>query len=323
MTFFWKRVWPWMSLLWGIYSGISMNREFSQSLKISIFTGIVLVITMTIPFLDWLQEYFKSRYDLSKSRIRLAWLADLSLQIWSQTILLFSLPMLIVADAWLAASITLILSLITLWDPWFEKILAHLSGRTIFRTWCGLLTISFLYGVIFPRFVGQFYEFLGLLALAFSFPWKSLITRKYDLHTSAPFLICLILIIGAHFGATSFRFPLVCVWLKKPGFLLKESIHTRSLLAQLPSPQVLNTEGICFISPVIAPRKIKTRIIHEWYVDGSLIDRIFLEDIEVKIDNASFHTWSCKQNIPQVHKSIRVKVLLPDGAVIGEKQIKT
>ena len=322
MTFFWKRIWPWMSLLWGIYSGISMNREFSQSLKISIFSGLVLLVAMLLPLFNWLEKYYLSKFDLSKGRLRLEWLADRSLQTWSQTILLFSLPMLVVADAWLAAFMTMLLSMITLWDPWFDRILAHSSGRAIFRTWSGLLTVSFLYGVFFPSFVGQFYANLGFLALAFSFPWWNLLSRKFDLLAFTPFLMCLVLMIGGHYGATSFRFPLVCIWLKKPGFLRKESIPTRLLLTQIPPAQTLASEGLCFISPIIAPRKIKTKIIHEWYVDGSLVDQIYLEDIEVKIDNASFHTWSCKLNMPAVYKGIRVKVLLPDGAVIGEKQLK-
>lgn len=75
------------------------------------------------------------------------------------------------------------------------------------------------------------------------------------------------------------------------------------------------------MSPVIAARKVKTDLIHEWYINEKLVDRIPLRDIEGRDEKLSFHTWSCKQNLPDDIEVLRVKVLLPDGAILGERSI--
>jgi hypothetical protein len=75
------------------------------------------------------------------------------------------------------------------------------------------------------------------------------------------------------------------------------------------------------MSPVIAARDVKTDLIHEWYVNEVLVDRIPLKDVEGRDEKMSFHTWSCKQNFPPTLATVRVKVLLPDGAILGERSI--
>ncbi len=75
------------------------------------------------------------------------------------------------------------------------------------------------------------------------------------------------------------------------------------------------------MSPVIAARKVKTNLIHEWYINEKLVDSIPLGDIEGRDEKLSFHTWSCKQNLPDAIEALRVKVLLPDGTILGEKHI--
>jgi ATP-dependent Lon protease len=45
------------------------------------------------------------------------------------------------------------------------------------------------------------------------------------------------------------------------------------------------------------------------------------KSIEGRDEKLSFHTWSCKQNLPDAIEALRVKVLLPDGTILGERRI--
>ncbi|MEI8027168.1 MAG: DUF2914 domain-containing protein [Pseudomonadota bacterium] len=316
-----KRLWPWISLAWGIFSGVSMSRDFSQSLKIAIFAVVVILASMLLALvreLNVLRSIVFHRFQGAKS---LEWVSNASLQTWSQTVMMFSLPMLYLGDAWFVLGITTILAVLTLWDPWFHRFTSQSAGRALLRTWAGLLTVSFLSGFLFPGMIGQFYRYFWLVAGILSFPWLAAARKQWQLASFVPFGLSLILSVGSFLEITPFRFPLVCIWLEKAGFFERATFDGKNFIQNMGSDKPFFKDGVCFMSPVIAARKVKTDLIHEWYVNEKLVDRIPLRDIEGRDEKLSFHTWSCKQNLPDDIEVLRVKVLLPDGAILGERSI--
>lgn len=312
---------PWLSMSWGIFSALSMHRGFSQSVKIATLTGVVVVATMIHSLIRGTEYLLIEAGPLKKSKASAGWVSKRALQAWSQFILMFSLPNLISADAWFAASVTAFLAMMTLWEPWFEKLMFFSSGRAALRTWSGLLSISFLSGVFFGENFGLIYRYFAIPALIMSFPWIDLAKKKTRSLSFAPFCAAAIFSMGSYLGLTHFRFPLVAIWLNQPHFFFKSDTSTKTEIETLPSPDVIKNKGICFLSPVTAARDMRTAIIHEWYVDGALIDRIKLKEIHGRDENKSFNTWSCKQNLPEITRALRVKVVLPPNAVIGERSL--
>ena len=316
-----KKLWPWISLAWGVFSGISMSRDFSQSLKIAIFALVVILVSMMLALVQELNVFRDLVTQRFKSSKPLEWVSNASLQTWSQTVMMFSLPMLYLGDAWLVLGVTAVLALLTLWDPWFERFTSLPAGRALLRTWAGLLTVSFLSGVLFPGMVGQFYRYFWLVAGILSFPWLAVARNQRQLSSFGPFGLSLFLSLGSFFKITHFRFPLVCIWIEKAGFFEPSKPSVKDFINKIGANGPIFKDGICFMSPVIAARQVKTDLIHEWYINEKLVDRIALRDVEGRDEKLSFHTWSCKQNLPESMQDIRVKVLLPDGAILGERRI--
>jgi len=312
---------PWLSLGWGLFSAIWMHRGFSQSIRIASLMGVVVVATMVHSIMRGIGVLIEQTHPLEKGKASAEWLSKRSLQAWSQLILMFSLPVLFTADAWFATAVTAFLAFITLWEPWYEKLMIVPAGRAALRTWSGLLSISFLLGVFFPTQLGPMYQYFPIPALLMAFPWIEMIQKKTTTLSFAPLCASCVFAVGSYLGLTHFRFPLVAIWLKKPSFFLRTDMNNRSPITSLPDREVLKAHGICFLSPVIAARDMRTQIIHEWYIDGVLTERIQLKEIYGRDENKSFNTWSCKQYLPEITRSIRIKVLLPPSAVIGEKSI--
>jgi hypothetical protein len=336
-----KRLMPWFSLAWGVASALLMARDFAHGMRfVLFFIGLVTVSALLGLWLLLRERLMNvqgqaaglARF-LARRSESLEWVGFAMLQAATQYILLFSLPFLYFTRAWGAALLVVPLVISTLWDPWWER-LVRLSGYwALVRTVCVLLATSFVVSLFFPSLLAGLPLVLALVALVAAFPW-SLLWRSVGVQRSsvwrevgaksAPLALA---VLFSGFTLLGVRMvPPLGIWLRsadvgldivdrKLGETLAEGDPRGQLAAALAAGQ-----SVCCITPIVAARGVSLQLVHEWEVDGRLVDTIALGMVHGLNESAAFRTYSCKKAMPDLDKAqtITCRARLAKGTSLGE-----
>jgi hypothetical protein len=318
----WMVVFPLLSTGWGIASGITVSRDYEKSrYLVGYLAALVLLSVLLRLWLDrqafWLAESEepvdppkgpRARLKASlKKRPELVEVPTLQVtQYCAQYIVTFSLPLLYTAHAWTTLILVTVLAATTLWDQWWGFLIRRSWYRSLIRLLSTVLAVAFVYPVFLPQELDLFHPTLGILALLSVLPWD-LVTRKRTIRRRDwfPSLGVGGLILAQSVLGAATWFPMLSVWIKSPalGFgienrVLHEEIGSQvsrdRLLAGLASP-----EGLCCLTPVKGPSGISSTLVHEWRVNGRLVDKILLPPVLGTGHSPSeYRTYSCKHYFP-------------------------
>jgi len=308
---------PWFSLAWALCSGFSIARDFAHGWRLLVFAvGIFAAMALL---------------RLTIRRERVEWLVMAVAQMQVQYVLMFSIPFLYWAKTWWLLALVLCAAVSTLWDPWWQRLIRFPDYVLFMRGLCVLLATSFLISIFLPK-ASRYVEYIALFFAIFSaVPWRACFfshSKKVGfVRYGALFVPALIWIICV--GVTVFGFrtvALLSVWVESSaafGF----DVENRSLVKPMASDIVRGEllEGfaqggkLCCWTPIVAPRALREKIVHRWFVDGRLIDTIALGDMNGLDDSRAFRTYSCKSALEALSSlsNIRCEVALEGGPIIG------
>lgn len=322
----WMIIFPLLSTAWGITSGITVSRDYNKSGYLLGYLAALVLLSVLMRF--WLDRraftgteapQLPAPPQSRKARIATSLRKNPKLieiptlqatQYCAQYIVTFSLPLLFTARAWLTLGLVTALAATTLWDKWWNALCQRAWYRSVIRLVSTVLAVSFVFPVFFPRDLSWFHPVLAALALASVLPWDVLSRQRRIVSKDlAPvtFLAAMILLQVA-IGPAAW-FPLLSVWIKAPamGF----GMDHRILSERMDSP-VTNTRleaaltspsGLCCFTPVKGPLGISSPLVHEWRVNGHLVDTIHLPPVHgTGTHPTEFRTYSCKRFFPQREK---------------------
>jgi hypothetical protein len=196
----------------------------------------------------------------------------------------------------------------TLWDRWWSSLVTRPWYLPLIRVACTVLALAFVVPVFFPQDLEWFYPLLAFAAVLSSLPWD-VVTQRRPYSWQAFWLPLLLMgLIGteAAMGPDA-RFPLLSVWIKSPA--LGFGITQRSLEEPIASPisrarllaALESGAGLCCLTPVQGPQGMSSPLVHEWRVNGDLVDVIHLPPIRGGGSSApDYRTYSCKRYFSKI-----------------------
>ncbi|BBH51687.1 hypothetical protein [Fluviispira sanaruensis] len=328
---------PWLSLLWGIISSFLLIRDYSKSIRLSVFTLLFLffIISMSTWYSfiknsssDNIQNLKKIQKSLHKRKDLFEFFGSTATQYFVQYIFMFCLPFVYFKKSWFWFVLLLVFSLLTLWDPFWTRLFRYSFFRLLLRFLAFYLTFSFSFVVLFPKSLDVFYNLLLVFGILIIFPWKRIFSHNNFKWTQfiSTSIMAIIMIIHA-FLPYEFKFPLLSIWIEdarfsfeKPKSIDFKSIDTNKIDKKYFLGKMNSNSKLCSITPIIAPIGVSYEIIHEWYVDNQFIDKILLPEVKGLNNKDKFNTYSCKRYFPNIKnaKEIRVKAFLKNGIYIGQ-----
>jgi hypothetical protein len=245
---------PWLSLFWGVASGVVIARRFDMASHVLAFAVALFIASFVLGLWStWLERARRREEEIANAadgadslesgarkdstRLRalalrhqapIDWAMATGTQIFAQYLLMFALPFLWYARAWGMLVFSTLLVATTLWDPLFLKLVRSYAYRLILRATSFALATSFLVGALVPRHA-HFYALAALAAaLAGGLPWR-LPSRSGPAGIGAftlpfvPFVLLVALALLHIFVGGPLRFPLLAVWVKGGSFALQDS----------------------------------------------------------------------------------------------------
>jgi hypothetical protein len=322
----WSIVFPIISMAWGVTSGITVSRDFEKSRHlIGYLVALVLASALLRLWTDRQafntgESEVKEARPLTRAariaaslRKRPAIISFPTLQVTqycAQYIIMFSVPLLYFARAWLTLGLVSSLAATTLWDRWWSRLVPQPWYLPLIRLTCTVLALAFVVPVFFPQNLKWFYPLLAFSALLSSLPWDTL-TRRRPYSWKAlclPLTVSLMIGTEAAMGPDA-RFPLLSVWIKSPA--LGFGVSQRSLSDPVSYPMsrarlkanLDSGVGLCCLTPVMGPHGMTSTLVHEWRVNGNLLDVIHLPPIRGGGSTApEYRTYSCKRYFPKLHE---------------------
>ena len=330
-----------LSLAWGIASGITLARDYAHSTTlVASFDGIV---GLSAAFHVWLlYAQAVSRREQTPGGLRgvllkrpqlVANAVALVTQSFVQYIVMFSLPLLFLAHAWITFALAATLVLISLMDPWWEVLSRQSWFMALIRSFCALIAASFAFAIWFPGQLAWFYPVLGAIALTAALPWSLLVQhRRPQIGEVIAVLGVALVIFGQAWTNVWLRVPLLSVWLRSPA--LGTDIRDHMLEIGWPG-SISRTDleaalrggrDVCCLTPVVSPSGLVAPVTHEWLIDGQVIDRIVLPPVRGRgdADGKAYRTHSCKRHLPppeMVHE-ITCRAVLGDDVVLGRVSVE-
>ena len=308
---------PWFSLGWAVWSGFSIARDFAHGWRLLVFAvgifGAMGLLRLTI------------------RRERVEWLVMAFAQMQVQYVLMFSIPFLYWAKTWWLLALVLCAAVSTLWDPWWQRLIRFPDYVGFVRGLCVLLATSFLVSIFMPKY-SRYVEYIALFFAIFSaFPWRAAVFSHNGnigiMRYGVLFVPAFIWIMCAAFTIFGYRtVPMLSVWVESSaafGFDVENRSLVKPIVGDIVRGELL--EGfargsrLCCWTPIVAPRTLREKIVHRWFVDGRLVDIIALGDMTGLDDSRAFRTYSCKSALEDLAslQNIRCEVALQDGPVIG------
>jgi hypothetical protein len=267
-----------LSLVYGAVSGVTLTRDYAHSrLLVGSLAGLVLV---SAAWRLWGEYARRTRArGATVSGMRGALLdrprlvtgaAQALTQACTQYIMMFCLPLLVFAHAWITATLAGLVILSSIVDRWWRKLAERPWYVALVRSFAAVLSTSFAFGVLFPHDLALFYPVLGGVAVAAALPWNLIVHQKRPrVADLSPVLVVLALVLGQAALNTWIRVPLLSVWLHRPVF--GTGLADRSLTDVWPSmvPQakladaLASGQELCCLTPVVAPSGVTSPLTHE------------------------------------------------------------
>ena len=318
----WMVIFPILSTSWGIASGVTVSRDYEKSrYLVGYLAALVLLSVLLRLWMDrqafWLVEPEESANQSRGPRARLK--ASLKkrpelvevptlqvTQYCAQYIVMFSLPLLYTAHAWVTLALVTILAATTLWDRWWGRLIRQTWYRSLIRLLSTVLAIAFVYPVFLPKELNLFHPTLGILALLSVLPWD-LVTRRRSIRRGdwlPAWGVGSLILAQSVLGAATW-FPMLSVWIKSPamGFGIENRVLHEEIKSQVSRGQLIaglaSPEGLCCLTPVKGPSGISSTLVHEWRVNGRLVDKIPLPPVlGTGHFPSEYRTYSCKHYFP-------------------------
>ncbi len=327
-----------LSMVWGLASGFTITRDYAHSSRLVGYLAALVVVSTL--FRIWL-EYARRRRDvprqsgltdalLSKPHVVEGMVVTVT-QYCIQYIMMFCIPLLFLAGAWVTLGFAVVVVASSLVDRWWFRLSRKSWYTGLVRSFSAVVACSFAFAVYFPKWLDVYYPVLGAVAMFSILPWDLLIERRVP--RLSHFLPCLVilLVVLVQIGLGSWvRVPLLSVWLKKPtiGTGLAERRLADAWGAKTPrrklSEALAGGLDVCCLTPVVSPSGVASTVTHEWWVDDKRIDRIVLPAVRGHDDGAqAFRTFSCKKNLPppgSIHR-LGCRVLLDDQIYLGRVDV--
>lgn len=341
-----------LSMVWGLISGITLQRDYAHST--ALVANLALLVFASGALNLWL--VFSRRLTRQKSaddgdrwwdaqdrpglwrslanRPHLVTgLAGFAMQSAVQYVLMFALPLLFMAHAWIALAVSAAIVATSLVDPWWQRLMRHGWYMALVRTVCAVMAVSFSFAIWFPEQLRLFYQILGGTAVLAAQPWSALLHRRRPRLGEVLAVACVVLGVGAQvWTKTWLRVPLLSVWLRQPA--LGQGISDHDLQTRwsgvIPPPELARAlsqdDGICCLTPVVAPSGVSAPMIHEWLIDGMVIDRIELPPIRGRGDRAggAYRTYSCKHHLPlpPAKGELTCRAWLAGSIALGKAEVR-
>ncbi|KAB8030837.1 DUF2914 domain-containing protein [Fluviispira multicolorata] len=331
---------PWVSLLWGVISSFLLTRDYTKTIRLSVFTFAFLffIVTMSTWYSfiknsthEKINNLKKIQKSLHKRKDLLEFLGSTATQYFVQYIFMFCIPFMYFKQEWIWFIFLIVFALFTIWDPLWTKLFRYSFFRLLLRLLAFCMAFSFSYAVLFPKNLDTFYIWLAVVSFVIVFPWSgTFIQKKLKRSEILSTFFISILMIAHLFLPNDLKFPLLSIWMENAHFsfekprtarfqiMSEDQVNRNFLLNKLNSDIYL-----CSISPIIAPIGISYEIVHEWYVDDQFVDKISLPTIVGLKNNDRYKTFSCKKFFPNIKeaKKITCKTFLKNGIYVGQASL--
>jgi hypothetical protein len=335
-----KSILPVLSFMGAVFSSIRMTRDFSNGWKLLVFAaGIWVVLFLFSLWLEFVDRAFSDGEDLPKGlgklvseRGKVEWLTLAAAQLQAQYVLLFSLPFLYWAQSWSLFSVTALVTVSTLWDPWWQKLITQSWYAGFVRSLSFVLATSFVIAIVAPR-VAPFVQpvALGVGALA-SVPWRAVFRMRrngfvYDFPWTSFGALGVWIFFGVLALSGGRSIPLLSVWVSSRAAIgfnvvdrnLEESLSGAVSLHDL-RQRFSEGKKLCCWTPIVAPQTLQSKMEHVWTVDGHrVVDVIPVGDVVGIDENHAFRTFSCKSalEVSDSSQSLECRVRLEGRLDIG------
>lgn len=247
------KVLPWLSMSWGVASGLVISRRFDVAPRVLVFAVALLLVSILLGVWSrWSEKQLENApervaenaqgnptgdnplglpdakaHGLLKQQARIDWLLVTGTQVFSQYLLMFSLTFLYWTGAWVYLGFAVVLVVSTLWDPLFFRLVKFYPYRLVLRTTALVFAISFLVGALLPAFLPLFGVFSLAGAFWGAFPWRFFQGRLHTARQRVWAVVPLVLVGVATLAHSSFgglfRFPVLSIWVKKGAFVLQDA----------------------------------------------------------------------------------------------------
>ncbi len=318
-----QRILPFLFLAYGLYSMQSLQRDFQSVHRLTVY--LVLLVPVFLLF-NLAFRWYEAREKRRRFDTALHWVSRSLNQNFTQYILMFCLPFFIAGQRWFYAVIHIVALAISLWEPWWARLLASWIYRRLMLLWSLLTAVSFLFPFLWPSSLAWFYPALTAVGMTAFIPGRRDKSHMITVGVGSLALIASLLALPL-----SWRFPILSVWLQKPHFetdtLVKDSPH-QSLGDTFPVQdlQRLLAEGhsLCCVAPIVAPPTLREKVVQEWSLDGHIIESPELKtSIAGNADQRAFRSYFCKQNFPSFGPGqlLRCRILLQHSINLGSTQV--
>ncbi len=307
----------------GIYSVLSMERDFQHTSKLMIFFLCLFPIFLAMSIITRVASRYEALGHWSIKVHVLNWVSQYAMQSMTQYILMYCLPFFFKTQRWIYLTITAGLLITTLWDNLWERLILATTYRKFLRLWTFLSAGSFLWPFLFPKHLHEFYWGLSAFAIPALMPMRF---EKKQFKSSAVLFCFTFLALLAL--PMSWRFPMLSVWLEKPHFATNEnqkSLGVKVLTDELSLYEFKETlrqgNTICCVAPIVAPPGVRERVTQEWTLGGILLERPELKSsIQGNAEQRGFHSFFCKRNFPQLARdqTLLCQLSLQDSIFLGE-----
>ncbi len=325
-------IWALITVSWGVASGISLKRDYAHS---SALVGYLLVfLGISIASRVWLDLHHKHLSLKEPKNPILGALtaqkglvdksADFASQYAVQYILMFCLPLLFMAKAWILFGVALILVGLILVDRFWRWLVNLPFAAPLIRAFTTGLATAYAFPVFFPQFLKFYSIAVASASIAGALPWSAFLDSRWP--NIRDLLPCLMLGMGAFFSNAR-EIPLLSIWLTDPALgvnIVGRELETRwpSIISQ--DTWLASREGsssVCCLSPVVAPSGVEAAMSHEWVVNGRVVDRIEIPPIRsiAKNGEKAFRTYSCKRYFddPAAIRKLECRIYLNQTLYLG------
>ena len=318
-----QRILPFLFLAYGLYSMYSLQSNFQTVERLTVY--FVLLVPAFLLF-NIAFRWYEAREKRRPLDTALHWVSRSMNQNFTQYVLMFCLPFFIAGQHWFYAAIHIFALAVSLWEPWWSRLLASWIFRRAMLLWSLLSGSSFLFPFLWPDRLSWFYPALTLVGLTAFIPGRRDKSHLITVGWGSLGLVAMMLTLPL-----AWRFPVLSIWLQKPHFETdtadKDETH-RNLGAHISAADLrgLLADGhsVCCVAPIVAPPRLREKVVQEWTIDGHVIESPELKtSIAGNAEQRAFRSYYCKQNFPALETGqvLRCRLFLQHSMTLGGAQL--
>lgn len=326
---------PWLSVVYGIASGFAIERDYAKSQRLLLLGIGTIVFIIFLAQLERLRRRHEATANekWQKHMPRLVFAGNWLTQSCVQYISLFVLPLTFFNKSYVHMIVACLCATVAIVDQFWQRAVRWPFFLPLVRAISGYFALSFSLPTLAPKLLPYYATIVDMALILLFIPW-SLLEQWWDLtwQRRLLWLICISFPLGNLFIPLLPGPVLLSVWVKDLSFGYNVTDHAlRQTLGEGVAQQELathlqNGDKLCCYTPIMGPVGLEPSIVHEWYADDALIDRIQLGPVSGRssMNEPGFRTFSCKATFPNLGmvSSLRCRVLLGQGAIIGEGKLE-